>query len=58
MALKLIKAGVPTHVHMMSEFLHAWCNMDLKDMGVAEFRRGTILICNIFIELLGLERAN
>ena len=58
MAFKLLKAGVPTHVHMMSEFVHAWCNLDLKDMGVAEFRRATILICNILIEQLGMERAN
>ena len=58
MALKLLKAGVPTHVHMMSEFTHGWCNLDLKDVGVAEFRRGTLLICNILIEMLDLERAH
>ena len=58
MALRMLKAGVPTHVHMMADFPHGFCNMDVKTVGVAEFRRATITICKIFIQQLDLERAD
>ena len=55
MALRLLKAGIPTHLHLMSEYMHGFCNLDQNSMGVDEYRRGTNLICRIFSELLDIE---
>mmetsp|Transcript_37179 Transcript_37179/g.48920 ORF Transcript_37179/g.48920 Transcript_37179/m.48920 type:complete len:180 (+) Transcript_37179:1853-2392(+) len=55
MAARMLKAGVPTHIHEMADFVHGFCNMDVNGLGVNEFRRATILICNLFIQLLGLK---
>ena len=56
MAVRMLKQGVPTHVHLMAEFIHGFCNMDTNGMGVNEFRRATMLVCNILSDMLGVEK--
>lgn len=51
MALRLIKVGVPVHLHEMADFIHGWCNMDTNGFGVNEFRRATMLVCSILEEM-------
>ena len=55
MAIRMLKAGIPTHTHLMAEFVHGFCNMDTNGLGNAEFRRATMLVCDIIKQLFDIQ---
>ena len=48
MAHKILKNGGEADVLVMQDYMHGWCNMDVKGFGVTEYKRGTELTTSLF----------
>ena len=51
MAVQILKNGGQADVLVMQDFIHGFCNMDVKGFGVNEYRRGTELTTSLFRQI-------
>jgi hypothetical protein len=38
-------------IFLMRDYIHGWCNMDTKHVGIGEYAKGTALTCAQFRQL-------
>ena len=51
MAHRMLKVGCDAEVIVMEDFIHGFCNMDMPNFGVSEYKRGTELTTSLFRQL-------
>ena len=59
MAYRLLKNGCDAEVIVMEDFIHGFCNMDMPQFGVNEYKRGTELTTSLFRQLfISVDKAS